>query len=519
MKNKHRLLGFFLGLITLFTVACEDDIAPLVEELDLDRVLSPTELTAFIRNRTTVELEWELTEADSYVIEIYEDSLEFNTEIVRTQTVTQEEVPVQIALIGETGYSARIKGVQEGVDDSKWSSVYFETLSEQILLDIDPMDIASNSVTLNWPAGSEVTHFVVEPGDTQVNITADEIAAGEATVSGLTGETEYTIKLFKDEKQRGQQIATTYLDLNTVNAVLGPGDDLQAAINAANPGDVIALTPGTYVTTGQIDITKPISIKGSLPYDKPILDVGFNIAALSALMTTSVELATLEMVGTYDASSSFISLEATGFDYGDIVVKGCEIHDYGKSLFTASSSVVSTINSLTFDDCIATNVLTSGGDCIDVRGGYLVSLTLQNSTFDFCAPGREFIRLDDTSSTFEGVNTDILIDQCTFNEVSGISGDRMLYVRFQTNEITVRNTLIANSEGNYSNQSRTDQAPDFSDNNYFNAALFHDSGETVFDGSTSLTTLDPGFADAENGDFTISNQSLIDNQVGDPRWR
>ena len=32
------------------------------------------------------------------------------------------------------------------------------------------------------------------------------------------------------------------------------------------------------------------------------------------------------------------------------------------------------------------------------------------------------------------------------------------------------------------------------------------------------TEADPQFKDATNGDFTVQNQTLIDAQVGDPRW-
>jgi len=31
--------------------------------------------------------------------------------------------------------------------------------------------------------------------------------------------------------------------------------------------------------------------------------------------------------------------------------------------------------------------------------------------------------------------------------------------------------------------------------------------------------VNPGFVDAVNGDFTVTNQDLIDFSVGDPRWR
>ena len=35
---------------------------------------------------------------------------------------------------------------------------------------------------------------------------------------------------------------------------------------------------------------------------------------------------------------------------------------------------------------------------------------------------------------------------------------------------------------------------------------------------TEGTTLDPGYKDAANGDFTLSNEDLIYEQIGDPRW-
>lgn len=59
--------------------------------------------------------------------------------------------------------------------------------------------------------------------------------------------------------------------------------------------------------------------------------------------------------------------------------------------------------------------------------------------------------------------------------------------------------------------------PAFSDNNYTNAVNYTDPLQKVYDASG--TTLDPGFADAANYDFSLSNQTLIDAEVGDVRWR
>ncbi len=99
-----------------------------------------------------------------------------------------------------------------------------------------------------------------------------------------------------------------------------------------------------------------------------------------------------------------------------------------------------------------------------------------------------------------------------------LATNRILYVRFLSNVLTVRNTLFANTLAIYSNQANT-SAPTFSTNNYFNSAnLYAVVAANKYDSSTTFTTLDPGFTRAATGNFTISNQTLKDNRVGDPRW-
>jgi hypothetical protein len=46
------------------------------------------------------------------------------------------------------------------------------------------------------------------------------------------------------------------------NTTLTAGSDIQAAITAANPGDVICLSPGVYSPTSRIDITKSVTLQG-----------------------------------------------------------------------------------------------------------------------------------------------------------------------------------------------------------------------------------------------------------------
>jgi hypothetical protein len=133
---------------------------------------------------------------------------------------------------------------------------------------------------------------------------------------------------------------------------------------------------------------------------------------------------------------------------------------------------------------------------------------------------RDFIRLDNSSGNFPGSLSTVLINRCTFYQVS--NSRRILYVRFLDNAITVSNTIFAGADatytGYYSNQPNTSQ-PVCSNNNYFNAPSFL-GGVTngKFDISGTHRTLNPGFVNAEGGNFKVTNEDLIIYSIGDPRW-
>ena len=514
MKTKHIFLGILAGLFSLAFVACDDNIDPLVEELEFERVFSPTGLTARIRNLTTIELTWNIRDdADHYVVEFSEDSLVFAS-IVRTVEVLPDELPLRETFDGETRYSARVKGVSNsGVEDSKWSAVTIKTDAENIFLAIQDGDIDATVATLRWTPNSEVTNFIINPGNTSRAITADEKAAGVATIEGLTGDTEYTVTLMKGTKQRGSVIFTTLIDVGNATRVY-PTDDLSAVIAAAAPGDVLVLYPGDYtVYSGLITIDKSITIRGLYPYDKPKVHIQFNIENAAQ----AVELIDLDMNG--DGTLSDVArFNTAGVTFGYLKITGCNIHDFTRSF--VAGNVASTIESVIIDNCVLTNVLTSGGDFLDFRTTYLTDLSVTNSTFNNCAPGRDFVRMDAASGfSGTGLNSNVLIDHCTLYGVSNTT-DRILYVRFLTNTLTVKNTLIAATDGYYTNQANSSQ-PICSNNNYFNAAGFYTDAYVTgakIDISGTHTTLDPGFTDVATGNFKVTNQTLIDNAVGDPRW-
>jgi len=515
MKVKDIFKSLLIALLVAVTITACDYDKELIEELPVSREFAPVNLKAFVRNQVNVELNWTLNEdANSYIVEFSNDSLQFNN-IVKTVEVNPDELPFLVPLESETLYSVRVKAISErGLDDSSWATTTVRTLTEQIFIEVQPGDIVAKEATLRWTPGSEVTEIKLSPGDITHTITAEEMNQGVATITGLTSETEYTATLFNGEKIRGIREFTTGIDIGD-GILVTPEDDLLQMITDAEEGAILVLEPGDYTEqTGTVTLDKSITIRGLRSFDKPRLQVNFKIAA-GALDVAFIDLDLQGATG----MDNFLEFEEAG-NYNSILISGNTIHDFSNSFIKADQDNT-ILQNLTVENSIVYNILTSGGDLIDFRKSAVMNLNINTSTFYNVAPARDFIRLDEakTSGSGSGLTTNIVIDRVTIYASSDNDTRRLLYVRFVSNDVTVRNTLIVNtaSEG-YADRSGIDESPTFRDNNYFNAPGFYDTSQYIFDDSNYMT-LDPGFVDPSTGDFTVTNQTLIDNNVGDPRWR
>ncbi|WP_157499542.1 DUF5123 domain-containing protein [Flavobacterium commune] len=522
-------------LASLFVVgtlmSCTGYNEDVIDMLEVNRAFAPVELTATIRTQTTVELNWTPRDnVDHYVVEFSADDPNFTT-IAKSLEVSASELPLRVQMEGETVYSIRVKAIVNGLEDSKWTTVTATTLTEQIFLSIIDGDIASKEATLRWVAGSNVTSIVLTPGNITHTITATEKANGIATVTGLSPETSYQAVLYNGTKKRGVVTFTTGIDIGD-GILVKSTDDLLVVIANADSGAKLFLEPGEYKSFGTDGITpstdivlaKSITISGIPGKTKPVLRYKVTVNA----GTSNVSLLDLELDGrVYNTTSgllenitnaSVISVTGASSNYGDFIISGCNIHDYTRALISANASAAR-VNSFTVENSIVTNVNTNiGADFIDFRNTYVANVTLKNSTFNKCSASRDFVRIDAaTGLSGTGLTSNVLIDACTIHNSTMLATNRILYVRFLNNVLTVRKTLFANTAAIYSNQANTSN-PTFTDNNYFNSPNFKDATITNNKVDASGTTLDPGFTNAASGDFTISNQTLKDRLVGDPRW-
>lgn len=521
MKTKYILKGLIATLLLSFAISgCESFNEELLDGIGANREFSPLGLTAIIRNQTTVELNWTTKEeADHYTVEISADDPDFKT-IFKTIQVTAKELPVRVALEGETTYSIRVKAVSaSGLADSKWSAITAATASEQLFLPVQPIDIEAKQVTLRWTPNSNVTQITIAPGGVTHTVTPAEITAGAAVITGLTAETAYTATLLNGAKKRGVIAFTTGIDIGKGILVKNTDDLMQIIADAASDA-ILVLEPGDYTAanqTGAITLNKSITLRGLRSYDIPKLHVNFVVTNGTANLSL-IDLDVKGDKGAAGAAVSFIKYNDNTISYGPLLISGSNIHDFGISLISVNLSAAK-ITSIIIDNSVITNVLTTGGEFIDVRGSHVGQLTLKNSTFNNCATGRYFIRMD---AGLTGLTTNILIDSCTISNPNMLAtnGNSILYTRFVTNVITVRNTLFANTPAPYTREVVTAN-PAFSANNYFNSPNLNGNPNALANNrpDTSGTALDPQFVEAANGNFKVKNQTLIDNQIGDPRWR
>lgn len=515
MKTKYVLKGLLVAIICLFTVTSCTKEDELITELSVEREFAPVGLSSIIRTQTTVELTWDMDEnVDNYVVEISED--EAFTTLNQTVNVTFNELPVQILLAAETLYYIRVKAVSSrGLQDSKWSTpIMAQTLTEQIFLPIQPGDIASTQALLRWVPNSVVTEILIMPGNITRTITPEEKINGIATLTGLSGETQYIATLLNGANIRGVRIFTTEVDASTGN-VLTPADDLFQRVADASPGDILLLEPGDYTAQiGVITIDKSLTIRGLLSYNKPFLKVGFDLSNGA----TDVSLIDLDLTGDLVESVTDVIDLATAGNYNSLLIRGCNIQNYDKSLIKGQTTDA-IIQTVVIENCVVSNFPTNSADFIDFRGSDVLNISVKTSTFNNCAPSRDFFRIDAAGTSNGNATVNVLLENCTLYACANNNSRRIFYVRFISNEIISRNNLITDTVVEaYSDQSSTDEFITFDNNNYFNAPTLYDPTVTRFDNTTTYFTLNPGFANAAGGDFSVSNQTLIDNNIGDPRW-
>ena len=544
MKKIYKITKYVLGLALLILAGACSSPMDEITSMNMARNLSPTDVSLLLIDRTNVQLTWTVNDAaDSYTIEVYaDDNLEFDESHLENviEEIKGYEVPYLIEnLQGETQYSFRIKAVtdDDSSRDSKWSTAKTTTGTEQIMEKPSADEILAKSVTLRWKIGQKATQIVLTPTDESLEaitytVTADDIEAGEATIEGLTPETEYTAVLKNGEKTRGTQTFTTAIELADGDVLVEEDDVLATVIKNAEDGARLIVMPGKYylnedgTKTAKISIEKNLKIKGLRPNDMPVIYGAYGIKNGVSL---EIDQCIIDGTGTdtdADKTQAFDFIEEGKCDH--LYITNSEIRTFVKGLVYVS--LATEINEITINNTVIHDIITDGGDFIDNRMGYVKNINLTNSTiYNSCAK-RDFVRLDGTGqgNTFAGAGNviNVKIDHCTFYKVGdGAQNRQMFYNRFADNKVTFTNNIVSgwNNKRGFTNDKTTDTKATLSGNYYHNTlnlmSLADGNTQAVrwFDTEGTALTDEP-FEDASSANFTITDPVLKANAPGDPRW-
>lgn len=485
-----------------------------------------------------------------YIIEVSRDSLYDDVPmggenaVVYGQDKSITSSPVEITgLLEYTQYYLRMKVMSDTKAESKW--VYYKSgasfRTPGILKEVSDDDRLDTSVRLTWIAGSNVTHIVYttnvddEPVSNTVNLTADDIAAAEYTVEGLTPNKTYTFEIYNGDVLLGsvklktakgvpaadvvyyvnESVITTDLlaqlaeqaktatqaSIATISLGITAGADVELGTSAGG----VHIPDGVSVTFfGRAGARANLKIQKSMSFDG---NAGF------------VSFEHVNIDGLYDAEngvngSQYLINQSDAAQIDSIGFTECSIANFQNALLRMQSK--QTIRMVSVDNCTFNN---HGGAyalfCFDKNGTQIDNISLKNSTFsNVCGKNKAFIDLGYSK------NSNVNVQSCTFYNLLGsgaylLSAKNASGIMFNLDKVLLAKTQNEGARGYQTSSTVTVNATTcFATSDFvLGAGKFKDGTYTTMSESSSSVFKSP--ADL---DFTVKSTELQLNAVGDPRW-
>ena len=476
-----------------------------------------------------------MPDAEFYVIEISTDTLFDEVETTEHSIYfgDKEDARITISpytmtgLEGSTKYYFRIKSCATNGKGSTWkylddteSNYSFTTKSEQIILDVVP---GSKTVKVSFKAGKQITEAqIVKDDEVLVSqpVTADEVAAGELTISGLNAKTSYTVQLLNGENVRGKMKFTTTEPFPDGYEVINvaAGDDVKDLLANATSDKVVVVFPQGMEYTALNEEAQTSTIK----VPENIKSVYFWGAAGESKATVkfkgvSFESSSMDVVRFYNLnlqyganSDGYVLNQSGTFTLNSLEMEKCDVKDI-RGIFRFQSIVNSTVNAIKINDCVLTNIGTYGiVNTKDQKSLTLGTVSITNSTLN---------TINSVLTNTSQANFSITLDHCTIWNC--VPATKPYFDLQKQTGVTVActNSLIG-AYYDFKDAAQTVKGSSLKDidasGTVYTSDFTWNSGYEI--GSQISETSAQLWANpAKTGaDFTVQNSSY--KNLGDPRW-
>ncbi|MGL4411858.1 MAG: DUF5123 domain-containing protein [Bacteroidales bacterium] len=488
---------------------------------EYDRLFRPANFAAKNVQANTADLSWsKIPGTDHYVLEISKDSLEFASIIDTFHTVNAEYILEELE--GATGYSVRIKGISydETKEDSRYSALYFQTKSEQIMQAVTSSDRTATTVTLRWTAGATVTHITLTDSEgvevLTSEVSAEELQLGEKTIEELSPETTYLAAIYNGENRRGYTSFRTFPAAppadNTI--YMAESDSLNQPFFDALSGKVtIVLPANSHYITDTYNLVLPdgvsVTFYGVPGGDKPVLELRLIKLGLGH---EYVKFQNVELRATAAAPQYLIN-QADACSVETVEFDDCYVSGYVNTMFRFQGSATKTVENFRINNMIANAASGSSYSFIHISAdatSYLNNIEITNSTFTNLGYS---LLLHNKSN-----NNSIKVSDCTMHNVVG-SGRYFIDMSGSfnsTNGIRLENLILGGSGNDAARGVRPTPVVD----NVYQTESWVTASNAIPSTIKYPGAADALFVDPNNGDFTIKDIYFEGvNMAGDPRWR
>lgn len=510
---------------------CVEQIPPVIEDLELSSVLTPSEAYASVSatDGNTVTFTWTNSNAATeYLLQIYQFSADKEIQpalgeiteemlsgmVPEEVTVTPAEsgtsTSASLELEREFSYYARVRAQNPELSPSKWAVFPYPIDTYSVMDPVEAVNLVertSNSITVSWMLAADdtdgITEIRVSPNpdnsDEAYKVYPVEAGATQCVVDHLKPSTRYTVAVHYKSANRGEVKAWTRPELGSAISVSDTGAFRQAlreAADAESPIQIsVAYNGGVPYDMGKMDVVGPVEVYGEQTLDgaSPVVLGYFEMAVPGTTynytdctdpqnpVPGSVE----NILGATLLKVEALSLDGNGYEYGSLIsfgaafpaesvvevsVKNNEITGYQKGLFSIdNASKTVNFGEIRFESNIISDIQGSGGDGFDIRSENSIgSIVFRNNTITDGM--RTFFRLDaGTIGSFE-------FSHNTVNNLCfGTSNNDGLFkvVATVTDAFFLKDNLFLNNNNSESNtvlfSSKTTSLPtDVSGNFFYN---------------------------------------------------